>query len=179
MKLLPASVTLALLFAGPAMLSPTLAALPTPPLSAASRQAQPYLFHAGAGDVFEITSSMILLNKSSNPQVRAYASMLIDHHTRTTNLALANAKGAGIMPPPPELSSMQKSMIGQLHAAAPAGIDRLYLQQQVPAHQQALALQGGYARTGDTPALRQAAQGAVPIVQSHLTQAQQLLRAVR
>ena len=158
---------------------PAAATLPTPPMAAARQQAQPYLFYAGAGDVFEITSSMILLNKSTNPQVRAYASMLIDHHTRTTDLALANAKAAGVMPPPPEMSPMQKGMIGALHAAAPAAIDRLYLQQQVPAHQQALALQQGYARSGDVPALRQTAQTAVPIVQSHLTQAQQMLRSVR
>jgi putative membrane protein len=162
-----------------AVAAPASANLPTPPQAAATSQAQPYLFYAGAGDVFEITSSMILLNKSANPQVRTYASMLIDHHTRTTNLALANAKAAGIIPPPPELSAMQKGMIGALHAAAPAAIDRLYLQQQVPAHQQALALQSGYARSGDVPTLRQTAQGAVPVVQGHLTQAQQLLRSTR
>ena len=159
--------------------SPAAATLPTPPMAAATQEAQPFLFYAGAGDVFEITSSMILLNKSTNPQVRAYASMLIDHHTRTTNLALANAKAAGVMAPPPEMSAMQKGMIGALHAAAPAAIDRLYLQQQVPAHQQALSLMNGYARSGDVPALRQTAQGAVPIVQGHLTQAQSLLRSVR
>jgi len=158
---------------------PASAVLPTPPQGAATREAQAYLFHAGAGDVFEITSSMILLNKSSNPQVRSYASMLIDHHTRTTNLALANAKASGIVPPPPEMNAMQKRMIGQLHAATPATIDRLYLTDQVPAHQQALALQSGYARGGDVPALRQTAGGAVPIVQSHLTQAQALLRSAR
>jgi putative membrane protein len=156
-----------------------MATLPSPPQAAATREAQAYLFHGGAGDVFEITSSMILLNKSSNPQVREYASMLIDHHSRTTNLALANAKAAGIMPPPPELSPMQKTMIGQLHAATSAAIDLLYLQQQVPAHEQALALQSGYARGGDTPTLRQTAQGAVPIVQSHLDMARRMLRTVR
>lgn len=159
--------------------APASATLPTPPMAASTQQAQPFLFYAGAGDVFEITSSMILLNKSSNPQVRAYASMLIDHHTRTTNLALANAKAAGVIAPPPELSAMQKGMIGALHAASPAAIDRLYLQQQVPAHQQALTLMNGYARGGDVPTLRQTAQGAVPIVQAHLTQAQSLLRSVR
>ncbi len=165
--------------AGAAVALPAMATLPTPPQAAATRDAQAYLFHAGAGDVFEITSSMILLNKSTNPQVRAYASMLIDHHSRTTNLALANARAAGVMPLPPEMSAMQKGMIGALHAAAPAAIDRLYLQQQVPAHQQALALQSGYARSGDVPTLRQTALGAVPIVQGHLTQAQALLRSVR
>ena len=157
----------------------TAATLPTPPMAAATSQAQPYLFYAGASDVFEITSSMILLSKSSNQQVRDYPSMLIDHHTRTTNLALANAKAAGIMPPPPELTPMQKSMIGQLHAAGPAAIDRLYLRQQVPAHSQALAMQSGYARSGDTPSLRQTAGSAVPIVQSHLDQARAMLRTVR
>lgn len=159
--------------------APAAATLPTPPMAAATQQAQPFLFYAGAGDVFEITSSTILLNKSTNPQVRAYASMLIDHHSRTTNLALANAKAAGVMAPPPEMSAMQKGMIGALHAASPAAIDRLYLQQQVPAHQQALSLMNGYARGGDVPTLRQTAQGAVPIVQGHLTQAQALLRSAR
>lgn len=172
-------VGLAALGAAALIAAPAAATLPTPPQAAATSQAQPFLFYAGAGDIFEITSSMILLNKSSNPQVRQYASMLIDHHTRTTNLALANAKAAGVMAPPPEMSAMQKGMIGALHAAAPAAIDRLYLQQQVPAHQQALALQSGYARSGDVPTLRQTAQGAVPIVQGHLTQAQALLRTVR
>lgn len=162
-----------------ALTVPASATLPTPPQAAAMQQAQPFLFYAGAGDAFEVTSSMILLSKSTNPEVRAFASMLIDHHTRTTNLALATAKAGGVMAPPPEMSAMQKGMIGALHAAAPAAIDRLYLQQQVPAHQQALSLMSGYARSGDVPTLRQTAQGAVPIVQGHLAQAQSLLRMVR
>lgn len=158
---------------------PAGAALPTPPQAAATQRADAYLFHAGAGDVFEITSSMLAVQKSQNPQVRAFASMLIDHHTNTTNAALATAASAGVMPPPSELSPQQKALIGQLHGAAPAAFDRLYMQQQIPAHQQALAIHSGYARSGDVPALRQTATTAVPIVQGHLTQAQQLLSAVR
>ena len=158
---------------------PAVAALPTPPQAAATQQAQAYLFHAGAGDVFEITSSMVAIQKSQNPQVRAFASMLIDHHTQTTNQSLAVAKSAGVMPPPPELSPMQKDMIGQLMAASPASFDRVYLQQQVPAHQQALSINSGYARSGDVAALRQNAQGAVPVIQAHLVQAQRLLSGTR
>jgi putative membrane protein len=167
----------AILLAGASL--PAVAALPTPPQAAGTRQAQAYLFHAGAGEVFEITSSMIAIQKSQNPQVRAFATMLIDHHTQTTNQTLTAAKGAGVMPPPPELSAMQKGMIGQLTAAGGTSFDRLYLQQQVPAHQEALSLNGGYARSGDVPALRQNAQSAVPVIQAHLTQAQQLLAAAR
>ena len=118
MKLKHNLVGLTALAAAAIAAAPASATLPTPPMAAATSQAQPYLFYAGAGDIFEITSSMILLSKSLNPQVRAYASKLIDHHSRTTNLALANAKAAGVMAPPPEMSAMQKGMIGALHAAA-------------------------------------------------------------
>lgn len=164
---------------GAALTAPALATLPTPPQSAATRQADAYLFHAGAGDVFEITSSMMAVQKSQNPQVRAFATMLIDHHTQMTNQTLIAAKTGGVMPPPPELSPMQKSMIGQLHTATGVAFDRLYVQQQVPAHQMALQINQGYSRSGDNPALRQNAASAVPIVQAHLAQAQQLARNVR
>lgn len=167
-------------FAAAASLTvPAMATLPTPPQAAASREAQAYLFHSGAGDVFEITTSMMLLQKSQNQQVRAFATMLIADHTMLTNTALATAKGAGVMPPPPELSPAQKAQITQLHNATPATVDRVYMQQQVPAHQQALAINQGYGPSGDNPALRQAASGAVPKIQQHLGEAQQLLRSLR
>jgi putative membrane protein len=167
-------------FAAAAMASvPAAATLPTPPQAAATAQADAYLFHSGASDVFEITSSMILLQKSQTANVRSFASMLIDHHTQTTNQALATAKAAGVMPPPPEMNAMQKGMIGQLVAATPATIDRVYLTQQVPAHQQALLVQQGYATRGDVPALRQNAQATVPVVTEHLQMAQQMARGAR
>ena len=158
---------------------PAMAALPTPPQAAAVAQADAYLFHAGAGDVYEITSSMILLQKSQAPAVRDFASMLIDHHTQTTNMALTAAKAGGVMPPPPELSSAQKALIGELVAATPFTIDRVYLTQQVPAHQQALMIQQGYAARGDVPTLQQNAQAAVPVVTAHLQMAQQMLSSTR
>lgn len=159
--------------------APLSAQLPTPPMAVAITQAQPYLFHGGAGDVLEITTSMIALQHSRNPSVRAFSTMLIDHHTQLTNAALATAKAAGVTPPPPELSPAQKAMVGQLIAASPANFDRLFLTQQVAAHQQALALQQSYAARGDVPALRQAAQTAVPVVQAHLGEAQQMMGTLR
>jgi putative membrane protein len=154
------------------------AELPTPPQGAAGRNAQAYLFHAGAGDVFEISSSMMAVQHSPNPGVRAFATMLIADHTNLSNTTLATAKTAGVMPPPPVLSPAQMAMITQLTNAG-ADFDRVYLQQQVSAHQMALQLQQSYAAQGDTPALRQSAAAAVPAIQGHLARAQQLLAATR
>ena len=100
--------------------------------------------------------------------------MLIADHTKLTNTALATATGAGLMPPPPDLSPMQKTMIAQLSAAG-ANFDRVYVQQQMTAHQQALALMRGYASSGDVPALRQTASQAVPTIQGHLAHLQRIV----
>jgi putative membrane protein len=68
-------------------------------------------------------------------------------------------------------------MITQLGSAG-ANFDRVWLQQQMMAHQQALALQRGYAANGDTPALRQAAAAAVPVIEGHLARVKQLMASV-
>ncbi|QNM83041.1 DUF4142 domain-containing protein [Sphingomonas sabuli] len=159
--------------------APASATLPTPSAAAATQDSQAFLFHAGAGDIFEVMTSMVIVQKSQNPQLRDFAAMLISDHTMMSNTALATAAGAGVMAPPPELSADQKAMYGRLLTASPASLDRLYLQQQVPAHQKALAMIQGYSQTGATPALRQMAAAAAPKVQAHLAQAQQMLASAR
>lgn len=158
---------------------PALAQMPAPTMAAATNQAMPYLAMAGEGDVYEVTSSQIAIQRSRDPQVRAFATMLIGEHTRTTNLALAAAKTAGVTPPPPVLGTQQRAMIGQLLSAPAADFDRIYLQQQVPAHQTALALHSGYAANGDEAALRTVASGAVPIIRQHLERVQAMQSAAR
>lgn len=155
--------------------APVAAQLPTPPMAAAPQRADAYLFYGGAGDIFEITTSMMAQRHASNPQVKAFATMLIADHTNLTNTALATAKSAGVTPPPPELSPMQKDMITQLMAAGP-NFDRLFLQQQMTAHQQALQLQTGYAANGDVPALKAGAASAAQVVRGHIAQLQQMMR---
>lgn len=104
--------------------------------------------------------------------------MLIGEHTNLSNTALATAESAGVVPPPPVLSASQMGQITQLTSAG-ASFDRVYLQQQVAAHQVALGTMQSYAANGDTPALRQVATSGVPAIQGHLARAEQLLATVR
>src|SRR5690606_23800115 len=59
---------------------------------------------AGAG-MYEVEASRVALSRAADPQVRAYAQMLLDHHTagNAELMALVNAKGRRIAPglPPP------------------------------------------------------------------------------
>jgi putative membrane protein len=133
-----------------------------------------YVGKAGAGDLYEIRSSEIAVQRTRDPRVRALARMLITDHNRSTQQVLAAARASGLRPGPAMLEPAQRGMIGELQRAPAARFDRVYLAQQITAHQQALNLHGRYARTGDLPALRRVAAGIVPVVQGHLAQARRL-----
>ena len=170
-KLTGASLALALSCAGTSALAQT---PPPPPPAEAKSVAMPYVMAAGQSDLFEINSSQIALEKSQNPAVRKYAQMMIKHHTKTTAATMKAARKAGLDPSPPALDAGATTSINELQAAAPADFDRVYLAQQVPAHQAALDLHQGYASNGDQRALKMTARTAVPIVLQHLTAAQKM-----
>ncbi len=165
----------ALVLAG--MTCPATAQTPPPPPPADARaQADAYVMAAGRSDLYEVNSSQIALQKSQNPAIRRYAEMLVKHHQKTNAATIAAARKAGLTPPPPVPDPGAAASIAELQSATPADLDRLYLGQQVPAHQAALDLHEGYGSNGDKPALRGSARKAVPIVQQHLTLAQTLVR---
>jgi putative membrane protein len=133
-----------------------------------------YVGMAAAGDLFEIQSSRLALSRAQSPAVKDFAQMMIDHHGGTTAQLDAAARAARVSPPLPALLPTQARMIEALQAASATDFDRLYISQQVQAHEAALALHGGYARNGDTAALRTFANATTIIVQQHLDRARQL-----
>lgn len=145
---------------------------PTNPLFAPG-----YMATAASSDMFEIQSSQLALQMSQNPGIRSFAQMLIGDHTRMTQQMMATAQSAGLTPPPPALMPMHQTMLDQLRAAGPGMFDMAFRDAQINAHQQALALHQNYAASGDVPALRTLATGAVPVIQGHLNHAQMLTAA--
>jgi putative membrane protein len=141
--------------------------------------AMPYAMMAGASDLYEIQSSQMAVQRASRPEVRQYAQMLIQHHQMTTQQLMGAARAAGLNPPPPRLLPMQQRMLSELSRASGASFDRMYIMQQVPAHQVALNLHRNYAARGDRQPLRTVAGNAVPIVTQHLNEAQRMASMMR
>ena len=168
-----ATLSFVLALAG-APLTATAQTPPPPPPAEAKSQATPYVMAAGQSDLYEINSSQVALQKSQNPAVKRYADMLIKHHQMTTAATMAAAQKAGLTPTPPMLDPGATASIAELQNASPADFDRLYIGQQIPAHQAALDLHQSYASGGDQPALRASAKKAIPIVKQHLAAAQKM-----
>jgi putative membrane protein len=97
---------------------------------------------------------------------------MVTAHTRTTQALEAAIRRAGMTPPPPPgLTDDQSRMIADLRAAHGDQFDKVYVDQQIRAHQDALGLMQGFAQTGQPGPIRDAAAKTAPLVQHHLDMA--------
>lgn len=126
--------------------------------------ASKYVMKAAASDLYEIESSRVALERSQSGAVRRYAQTMIDHHTMTSQQLTATVRNM----PAPQLEPHQRDMIADLRAAPAEMFDRMYVNQQLASHMNALSVHGGYMKAGDEAALRQLATQATPVVASHL-----------
>ncbi|WP_370169934.1 DUF4142 domain-containing protein [Sphingobium abikonense] len=135
---------------------------------AAPTDAAGYVAQAGAADLFEIESSKIALEKSQNKAVRDFAQMMIDQHQKSTADIKAAAQKAGVTVQPPALMANQQQILEEIKTADAGNFDSVYVRNQRMAHNAALALHQGYARNGDTPALKETASAVAKVVQEHI-----------
>ena len=134
-----------------------------------------FVAQASSANQFEIQSAQLALSASQNPGVQSFANMLIADHTAMGQQMAAAAAAAHLPPPPPTLLPAQQSMLDQLRAAGTGyAFDQVFQQDQIMAHQQGIALMQNYSASGDVPALRTLAAGAIPVMQKHLATAQSL-----
>jgi putative membrane protein len=127
-----------------------------------------YVATAGASDLYERTSSQIVLASTRNPKVRAFATMMIQDHGKSTAAVKAAAMKSRVKPTPPKLNPLQTELVAELNAETGQARDAAYIAQQRAAHGQALNVQKAYAADGTAAPLKAAAAGIVPVVEHHI-----------
>jgi putative membrane protein len=128
-----------------------------------------YAMNAALSDMFEIESSRVALEKAKSPEVKQFAQMMVDGHSKTTAELKTALAAAGVqMTPPAALDERRQEMLTELRGKSAAEFDTAYLDQQSKAHGEALDLHRGYAENGDNAPLKAFAAKTAPIVQQHL-----------
>lgn len=141
-----------------------------------SNMVSAYVPNAARGDLYEVQAAAVALQKSTSDEVKALARMIeTDHKAATESLKTAVASLNDNQTVPTDLDERRKGMIDNLNSAPAADFDRVYLQQQVAAHEEALTLHRGFTDNTDAPALAEHARTVVPKIESHLEKARQLL----
>jgi putative membrane protein len=128
-------------------------------------------FVAGAamGDMYEIESSKLAMERSRSKDVKDFAKMMIDAHTkRAADLKSVISKTGITTPIPAALDARHQSLIDDLKGAKREDFDGRYVSQQEGAHNEALILMRGYANSGDNPDMKSFAAKTQGAVQMHI-----------
>lgn len=131
----------------------------------AAISASAYVASASSIDLFEIRSSELALQRSTDARVREFASMMISAHKGTASQLSFAGRRLNLLPSA-TLSAKHQSMLLELQAAS--DFDFVYRRQQRAVHEEALALHRNYAARGASPTLRPVAAAAVPIIERHM-----------
>ncbi|MBO9714278.1 DUF4142 domain-containing protein [Sphingomonas sp.] len=124
---------------------------------------------AASTDAYEIEAGKLAEQKATDQKLKDFGKMMVDNHTTSTaKLKAAAGKADPAITPNPKLDPEQSGNLEALRAATGADFDALYKQQQVAAHQKALAAMKGYGETGSVPQLKDFASDTASIVQTHL-----------
>lgn len=142
--------------------------LPATPALAQTMSSATYVMKAGASDLYERESSKLVLQSTTNADLKNYAKMMVTDHTKSTADVKAAALKSKVKVAPPKLDAEQSRNIAALRAAKGADRDALYIEQQKASHQAALTLQQDEAANGKAKPLMMAATKIVPVVQHHI-----------
>jgi putative membrane protein len=127
---------------------------------------------AASSGMYEVMSSQLAMNNS--PQLRTAAQQIIQDHDRA-NRELMSIAAANNMEVPQRLMDRHRSMLDQLQAAGTGpSFDRMYVQQQKMAHEEAITLFSSYTQNGSNPQLKAFATRTLPVLQMH----QQMLQSM-
>ena len=121
---------------------------------------------AAIGDMYEIESSKLALEKSQNAQIKKAAETIIADHT-ASSAKLKTLAASLNLTLPTEMDERRKGMMDNLRAASAADFDDRYLDQQTAAHHEALLAFNGYREAGPDAQLKQFAAETAPRLETH------------
>ena len=127
-----------------------------------------FVQQAVVGNLFEVESSKLALDRSQNATVKTFAKSMVDDHS-AAGVKLADAVDqAKLARPPLKLDARHQAILDDLAAKKGADFDQLYVEAQHKAHVEAVALFESYAATGEDARLKALAGELLPKLKDHL-----------
>ncbi|MGN8054930.1 DUF4142 domain-containing protein [Pedobacter sp. 22163] len=122
---------------------------------------------AAVGGMAEVELGKLALEKSSNPQVKEFATMMVKDHGMANTELMAIAKQKNITLPS-TVDDEHKKKMDDLSKKSGADFDKAYVDAMVSGHKSTLKLMEDESRDGKDADLKAFATKTAPIVQSHL-----------
>jgi putative membrane protein len=122
----------------------------------------------------EIETSKLAMTKATNPDVKAFATQLVNEHTAASEELTSVVKANSVMWSPDDPAFKAKRHESLKTTAAGAAFDKEYLEDMISDHEKALALFGEETQNGKDAAIKAFADKTLPALQEHLKAARAL-----
>jgi putative membrane protein len=161
--------------------TPTTNPAPTPAPNPAATPSQsvsndlPFLREAAGVNLMEVRLGQLAQSKASNAAVKQFGQRMVDDHTRIEQdlSSMVSANGIALNP---TLTSDQNDKINSLQSLSGPQFDQAYMSLMIQGHQTDVAEFENQSRNSDSPQVRDFAARSLPVLQQHLSLAQQVGR---
>ncbi len=138
---------------------------------------QQLVAQVAAGNVLEVRLGQTAHNKATNFAVREFGQRMVNEHSSLQKQWMDGARKSGI-PFKADLSPSQVQEFERLNQLSGAEFDRAYMDAMVLGHRTKLSSLQSERNASHSSGIRQLIESTLPIIQQHLTQAQQIASQV-
>jgi putative membrane protein len=121
-----------------------------------------FVTKAANSNMFEIESSKLAIQKGQSAEVKSFAQQMIDDHTKAAKDLMAVAPDA-----PKKMDAAHTAMVEDLNKTSADKFDASYIDAQVKAHDEAVALFTKYSEDAEDAKLKAFASEKLPVLKQH------------
>jgi putative membrane protein len=134
---------------------------------------------AADGGLYEVQLATLAQKKASSPEVKQFAQMMIDDHTKANNELKAAAGQKGITLPDVMSEKCQKKYYDLDQKAQGPEFDKAYMELMVKDHKDDIDKFEKEADKGEDPELKSWASGKLSALRHHLEEAERINEAIK
>ena len=138
-----------------------------------SQQDRSFVEQAAQGGMAEVAAGNMAMQRGASPAVREFGRWMVTDHTAMDKTLTGMAEHLGITVPTAP-NATQQGQAQRLEGLNGRSFDRAYIAAQVQDHEMVIKVFDTEANSGTDPRLRFFAQQALPVLQQHLAEAQDL-----
>jgi len=132
-----------------------------------------FVREAASGNLMEIQLGQLAQNKASNPAVKQFAQRMVADHNNLEN-QLTSVASTGGQSFTPTMDSRHQNQINKLQGLSGAEFDRNYMSLMIRAHQRDVTNFQTQSQSANSAQVRTLATNSLPVLQQHLSLAQQV-----
>ena len=137
-----------------------------------------FLVAAAESDMMEIELGKLAQTKSTNPDVKEFATMMVNEHTKSSNETKPFAEKLQVSLPA-AITDKGKEKYNELNEKTGHDFDEKFADMMVNNHEDAVSKMEKASTDAEDPAIRTWAAGKVPVLKGHLEHAKTLQEKVK